>query len=331
MGSGKFGKGRGLFNCWCLTLFFIFSLINVASAADYPTKPIQIIVPFGAGGPTDVSARLIGSKLSALLGQPVVVINKTGASGVIGLMAVLAAPPDGYTILFSPTQLISAPLIRKGLTYDFVRDFTWVNMPVSAPTVFAVKKDAPWVTLRELIADAKKNPGKLTYGSPGIGSTSYFICEALKAETGVDMTHIPFESETDSTNALLGGHISFSVPQISPAGTFLKAGSVRGLAMVGEKRHKEFPDIPTVAEQGLPNIIFVGASLIGVRSITPPVIVERLEKAFQEALKDKEIVEKSEKIWWVVENLDLKETREFITKEYQRRLAVAKALNLIPK
>lgn len=324
--------GGGRLKCLGLVLLFMVGLVNVSGAADYPTKPIQMIVPFPPGGGTDVAARLVSGKLSDLLGQPVVVVNKTGGGGVIGVNAVLTAPADGYTILFSPAQLISAPLVRKGVTYDFLRDFAWVNMPMNAPTFFAVRKDAPWLTFEELVADAKKNPGKIVHGNVGVGSTGYFITEALKAETGADITQIPVDAEAGAISQLLGGHINVAIFQISAVGgTQLKAGSIRALALVDEKRHKGFPDMPTVVEKGFPNIVFSAGSLCGVRAGTPRAIVEKLEKIYHEALKDKKVIEKIERSGWVVENLGSKETREFIAKEYQRRLGVAKALNLIPK
>lgn len=329
---GKFRKGMGPWLIFFgLSLLSIGGFLNASGAADYPTKPIQMIVPFGPGGATDIAARLISGKVSALLGQPVVVVNKTGGGGVIGAYAALSAPPDGYTILATTPQHVSAPFLIKGVTYDFFRDFAWVNLAMNAPQIFAIKKDSPWLTLEELIADAKKNPGKLTYGSPGIGSTCFFICEALKMEIGANITHIPMDSEAATITALLGSHISFTVPNITAASEQLKAGFIKALAMVDEKRYKGFPDIPTVVEKGLPNIFFITSMQYGVRSETASVIVEKLQKVFKEALEDKEVIERIEKSQWVVKNLGLKQAKEHLTKEYQKRLGVAKALNLIPK
>jgi tripartite-type tricarboxylate transporter receptor subunit TctC len=326
-------KGKGLWrNCSGLTLLFIFSLLNVSGAADYPTKPIQMIVPFTPGGGTDVPARLIVDRVSALLGQQVIVVNKPGGGGVIGTYAVLGAPPDGYTIIYIPAQSISAPFFVKGATYDVLRDFIWVNVSMSVPFFFAVKKDAPWQTFEELIADAKKNPGKLTFSSPGIGSTNFFFFESLKKEIGVDITNIPMDSEANAVSALLGGHVNFSSSTLSGTGReMLKSGLIRALALVTEKRHKDFPDIPTVAERGLSNICFSTFFASGIRVGAPQVIVEKLEKAFKEALKDKELIERIEKTGMVVENLGLKEATERVAREYQRRLGVARALNIIPK
>ncbi len=339
MMSGKFRNEKGLWlKClvlpllFSLPLSFIISCLDVSAAAEYPTKPIQIIVAASPGGGSDLASRIISPKISALLKQSVLVVCKPGAAGATGVYAAMAAPPDGYTILLGSTTLVNLPFTVKGVAYDFLRDFTLINLSVTTPIVISVKKDAPWQSLEELIADAKKNPGKLTYGSGAVGSTAHFAGELFKLKTGTDITHIPTGTGTGQViPPVLGGHINIGFFDLGMVFKLLEAGSLRGLAVMDRERLKQLPDIPTAVEKGFPDLnmsVWFGFS---VRSETPRAIVERLEKVFKEALTDKEVIEKYENTGQVVENLGSEEATRFATKEFQKLLEVAKAANLIPK
>lgn len=258
-------------------------------------------------------------------------INKPGGGSVIGTYSVLAMPADGYTILnIAPPQL-GAPLFTKGATYTFLKDFKMINLSVTSPSFIVVKNDAPWQTLEELIAEARKNPGKLTYSSPGYGSTQHFAGEIFKMYTGTDITQVPMDGTATAVTAVLGGHVNITFPDYGGAYRYLESGSFRVLAVMDKKRIKQFSNIPTTVEKGFPNLIT--ASFIGfsVRAETAKVIVEKLEKVFKEAVKDKEIIEKFEKTGWVVENLGSKEATEFMARDLKMKLEVAKAAKMIPK
>lgn len=334
----KIRKRKGLWlNCWSLILQFSLILLffinfpNVLGATDYPTKPIQIVVGSPPGGGSDIIARFVSEKVSELLGQPVVVVSKIGAGGILGTYAVLAAPPDGYTILVVHPPLIGAPIVTKGVTFNFIRDFTPINLAVISQRILVVKKDAPWQTFEELIADAKKNPGKLTYSTTGYGSTPHFAGELLKKTTGTDITQVPMDGSASSLTAIMGGHIDITFLELGTAYKYLQAGSLRALIVMDKKRLKDFPKVPTTVEKGFPDLIMAGFQGFAVRSGTPKVIVEKLENVFEESLKDKEIVEKLEKTGWVVENLSSGEATKFLANDYQTKLELAKLIGMLPK
>jgi tripartite-type tricarboxylate transporter receptor subunit TctC len=332
----KLEKEKGLRpNYWSLILSFIViftvSFLNFATAADYPTKPIQIIVAFPPGGGSDVAARTISNKLSAVLGQPVVVINKPGAGGLLGAQTVKSAPPDGYSILVISGPFLQAPLLIKNAGYSPLEDFIPVNLSVITPNAIVVKKDAPWATLRELIADSKKNPGKLTCGNAAFGSGGHFASLIFKQETGADVIIVPLEGGGPLVNAALGGHIDLSTPEFGLVHKHVEAGSLRTLAIMHDKHLKNFPDIPTTVEIGFPNAIKGSWQGFVVRSGTPQGIVEKLDEAFKKVLKDKEIINNFEKTQFIVENRGLNEARKYLADEQQRCLAVMKAANIVPK
>jgi tripartite-type tricarboxylate transporter receptor subunit TctC len=270
-------------------------------------------------------------KVSELLGQSVVVTYKTGGGGTIGTYAAIATPPDGYTILITAPPMISAPFVSKGITFNLLRDFTQINLSVTSPSLIVVKKDAPWQTVEELIAFAKKNPGKLNYSSPAYGSTQHFAGELFKKYTGTDITHVPMDGTGPSITAVLGGHINVTFPGFGPVSKYVEAGSLRVLAVMGSKRHKDLSGVPTTVEKGFSNVISGLWGGFAVRAETAKEIAEKLGKVFQESIKDKQVTEAFEKAGYVVENLSSKEATEFLAKDLQRKAEVAKAANMVPK
>ena len=307
------------------------SFPNVSPAADYPTKPIQLIVPFGPGGGSDTMARLVVDKMTEVLGQPVLIVNKPGGGGTLGTYAALAASPDGYTVIVISPTMASAPLITKNVTYNILRDFSTVNLSVSTPIVHLVRKEAPWQTLEELIADAKKNPGKLTFSSPGYGGTQHLIGELYKMNTGTDFTHVPMDGLGPAVTAVLGGHISMCYADYGSVFNQLRAGVLRMLVVNDPKRLKDFPDVPTIVEKGYPNVVFSSWQGFSVRSGTPKDIIAKLDKAIREAFKDKDVIDKYLKTGWIVENLSTEQASDFLAKDYQKRTDVAKAAKITPR
>lgn len=325
------GYPLGLILILGLAAFLIFSFPNTLGAAEYPIKPVQVIVAFPPGGGSDIIARIFVDKLSPFLGQSVVVVNRAGGGGVIGTYAVLAAAPDGHTLLVISPSIVAAPLVRKGITFDFMKDFIPVNLSVTSPSVIVVRKEATWLTLKELIAEAKQNPGKLTYSTPGYGATQHFAGELFKMHTGVDVTNVPMDGTAPAVTAVLGGHISMTPSEYGVVYKYLAAGSLRALAVMSKSRLKEFADVPTTVEAGYPNLVSASYGGFAVRSDTRREIVEKLEKAFKEVLKDKEIIEKLEKTGWVVENLASKEGAEFLFSDIKMKSEVASTAKIVPK
>ena len=310
-----------------LLILVVTFFIPVAHGAEYPTKTIQIINPFPPGAITDISARLLSDKLSSLLGQAVVVVNKTGGGGAVGIKAVKDAPADGYTVLIAPPPIALIPLVRKGIGFA-LSDFTPINFIGSNPSILVVKADAPWQSLEQLIADAKKNPGKLTFGSPGTGTSGHFGMELFKMETGADFIHVPMGGEAPVATAILGGNIHTSVVTLGTVRAHLQAGTLRALAVTAQHRAKEFPEVPTTAEKGYPSIDVSPWFILFVRANTPPVIVSKLAKAFKEALQDKEAAGKIEKAGLSIENRGPEETAKFLAQEHKKWSEVARVAKI---
>lgn len=330
--------GRGLwFNCCALArIFALFSLFiisfpNISAAAEYPTRPIQVICPYPPGGLADLTARLVSQRLSILLGQSVVVVNRPGGGGVIGAHAVMGAAPDGYTILVTGGLTLMTPLLVKGTTFDLIKDFISINMTVSSPVFLIVKKDASWLTLEQFISDARKNPGKLTYASTGTAGTPYVAGELFRIYTGINITHIPMDGTGPTLTSVLGGHVNIGFPELAAVYNYLQAGSLRALAVLAQTRHKDFPDVPTTVEKGFPNIIFSAFQGFAVRAETPRAIVEKLENVFKEAGTDKGLVTTFEKTGTLVVNLGIEESKAFLVKDQQSRMEVIKAAKIVPK
>jgi tripartite-type tricarboxylate transporter receptor subunit TctC len=308
-----------------LTLTLVCS--PALQAADYPTKTVQIINPFPPGAVTDIVARLISPKMSALLGQPVVIVNKPGGGGAVGIQAAKDAAPDGYTILVTPPPILLIPLVSKSSGFT-LKDFTPLGLATSSPNTTVVRKESTWKTLEELIAEAKKNPGQLTYGSAGPGTTPHFIGELVKLKTGVDLTHVPLGSESAAATALLGGHVNVSFLTLGTTQSHLEAGTLRALAVASNRRLKDFPNVPTTVEKGFPELnlkIWVGF-FAPVK--TPAPIVKRLAEVINESLKDAETVARIEKSQALVENLGPEETAKFLAAEERKWSEVARVAKI---
>lgn len=218
-----------------------------AAAQDFPKGPVKIIIPFAPGGPTDTVGRLIAQKLQEMWGQPVLVDYKPGAGTAIGVDFVAKAPPDGLTIGMVNSSFAVNPSLRKTLPYDTIKDLQGITQIANLQLAIVARPDAPFNTLPELIAYAKKNPGKLTYGTPGAGSTTHLGAELLKREAGFDMLHAPFKGSAPAHTELMGGRIDIVVDPFLSVQPFVKAGRMKMIATMGPKRVEGF-DYPTVAE-----------------------------------------------------------------------------------
>jgi tripartite-type tricarboxylate transporter receptor subunit TctC len=247
-----------------------------AQAQSYPNRRITFVVPYPAGGATDVSARLLANKLSEAWKQPVIVENKSGAGGVIGNDYVAKAQPDGYTVLIAITQIIQAPSLVANLPYDVFKDLAPVTQIALSTIVLTVPEAQPVKSVKELIDLAKANPGKLPYGSFGNATTSHLYGELLKKNAGIDMTHVPYRGAAPLLNDLLGNTVAAAFVDLTTAGPQIKAGKIRALAVGGEKRRKALPDVPTLADLGFPGFEAEGWLGVFVPAATPKDIVQKL-------------------------------------------------------
>ena len=221
-------------------------------AQHYPSKPIRLIVGFGAGGATDVIARFYGQKWSEILKTPIVIDNKPGAGQLIGIKTAMSAPTDGYTIFFGSGSAFSqGPGVRTDLPYDPLKDFTLIGMVSSAPGVIIVAPNLPVSNMRELIDYSKRNPSKLNYGSSGLGSASHLQTEYLMSLTGMKMTHIPYKSAADIIRELSVGSVHVGITPMESTMSQISSGRIRALAVTGSRRLKYLPDVPSVAESGV--------------------------------------------------------------------------------
>lgn len=260
----------------CVVLVGLCILSQPASAQSYPNRRITFVVPYPAGGATDVSARLLASKLSESWKQPVVVENKSGGGGVVGNDFVAKAPPDGYTVLIAITQIIQAPSLVSNLPYDVFKDLAPVTQVGLSTIVLTVPETRPIKSVKELIELAKANPGKLPYGSFGNATTSHLYGELLKKKADIDMTHIPYRGSAPLLNDLLGNQVAAAFVDLTTAGAQINAGKIRALAVGGEKRRSQLPDVPTLAELGFSGFEAEGWVGIFVPAATPKDIVAKL-------------------------------------------------------
>jgi tripartite-type tricarboxylate transporter receptor subunit TctC len=258
--------------------------------AAYPDKPIKIIIGFPAGGPLDAHIRLLVDRLQSALGQTVIVDYKAGAGGTVGAQFVAQSLPDGYTLLLANTgTMVINPAIYTKAPYDTLRDFQPIARTAQQPLALIVNKDVPVNSLKELIAYAKANPGKLNYGSAGNGGISHLVPEMLKSETGIFMVHIPFKGSAPAFTDLIAGHVQFMAESVPQAANYAKQGKVKALAVTSAKRNVALPNTPTVIETGVANLEVVGFYGILAPKGTPADVTNKLSQAFKETLESPEI------------------------------------------
>ena len=251
-----------------------------AQAQTYPEKPIRMVIPFAAGGPSDVVGRVVGQKLSDVLKQPVVVENRVGATGGIGAEMVAKSAPDGYTLFMSSSSVMAAnPVLNTKIPYDPIRDFAPISLTSTIDNVLVVHPTVPARTVSELIAYAKANPNKLTYSSSGIGSTYHLSVELLNAQTGTKMLHVPYKGAAPAALDLLAGNISLMVDNLSSALPNIKTGKVHALGVASQKRIKDLPDVPTIAESGVPGYEVIIWTALYAPAKTPRDVITTLNRA----------------------------------------------------
>lgn len=260
-----------------------------AQAQAYPSKPVRLIVPFPAGGPVDITARIMGPKVSEALGQNIIIDNRGGASSIIGSDFVAKSPPDGYTLLIcTVTNAINVSLIPK-IPYDMNRDFEPIGQLVITTSILTAHPSLPVKSVKELIALAKTRPGQITYGSAGNGSPSHLAGELLKTMSGINLLHVPYKGGGPAAVEQVAGQVQLaflSAPAVVP---FIKNGRLRGLAVTNAKRSLVLTDLPTIAEAGLPGYESEGWSALFAPAKTPAAVVQRIYSEFATAIRDNEV------------------------------------------
>lgn len=265
---------------------------GVATAQTFPSKPIKIVVPFGAGGVADLTARTVAQKLSESLGQAVVIDNKPGAGGVAAGEAVAKADPDGHTLLLMSNGTAVSTSMFKSLPFNNTRDFAPVSTLGFFDIAVITPADSRFKTLGELLAFAKANPGKLNLGSINIGSTQNLAAELFKSTSGTDMQIVPFNGTPAVITALRGGQIDAAVEILGPVLPQIKANALRALAVTGDKRAAVLPDVPTAKESGLPTFVASSWNALAAPAKTPGAVIARLNKDITAALNSPDVKEK---------------------------------------
>jgi tripartite-type tricarboxylate transporter receptor subunit TctC len=268
---------------------------GVAAAQSFPQpgKQIRLVVPFPAGGQADFQARLIAPRLSAALAVPVIVDNKPGASSIIGVQDVARASPDGYTLLYTiASPIVANPHMFAKLPYDALRDFAPLTLAAITAQVLVAHASVPAKNIKELVAHAKANPGKLNFGSYGLGTSSHIYGELLKSNAGIEMVHVPYKGAADATKDLVAGRVELVFMALTAALPHIQAGSLKVLGVVGDKRLPSMPEAPTIAEQGVAGLELAGWLGIFAPANTPPAVLERLNAEIVKVLRLPDIVER---------------------------------------
>ncbi|VTU36052.1 Argininosuccinate lyase [Variovorax sp. PBS-H4] len=280
-------------------LMMLLACISFAHAQDggYPNKPIRIIAPYPPGGTTDLIARSVGEHLTKAWGQPVIVDNRAGAAGMIGATYVKGQPADGYTLIIGSAALYSVnPHLYKNVQYDPVKDFTPIALVASLPSFFVVEKDLPVTSFQEFVAYARRNPGKISYGSAGTGTAQHILVELLKQQAGIDMIHVPYKGSAPAMQDLIGGQVQAACDFGPSTLPFIAAGKVKVLAVTTAKRSPALPNVPTLAESGVPG--FDAATWFAIHGPAgmPPEVVTKLNREIVKALSEPEVKARFEKL-----------------------------------
>jgi tripartite-type tricarboxylate transporter receptor subunit TctC len=297
----------------------VAALASAAHGQAYPTKPIKIVIPFVPGGPSDTVGRAIGSKFQELLGQPAVVENRPGANGAIAAELVARSEPDGYTILVGSIGVFSInAALFKELRYHPVRDFAPITLAVTTPNVLVTKLDFPAKTMAELLDYSRKNPGKISFGSSGTGSSDHLTLELFKQLTNTGGIHVPYKGGAAVVTDLLGGQVDASFQNLGTVATQLKAGRIRALAVTARSRVAQLPDVPTMAEAGYPDLIVTSWQAAAAPAKTPREIVAKLNDAAVRALRSPDVRERLTQIGFDVVASTPDEFGQFMRAEVDR-------------
>lgn len=299
------------------------------AAEEYPSKPVRIIVPYSPGAGNDNLSRLTGEYLTSKLGKRFFVENKPGAGSEIGCEFVARATPDGYTIMWSASDGISLlPAVKHNLPYRVPDDFTFIAMVTDFTELISVNADLPIHTLKDLVDYARANPGKLRYGTAGVGGAPHLATLLLAQMAKIQMIHVPFGGVAPALTAVAGGHIDLALASPQASKPFTDTGTVRPIAIADTKRHKFYPDVPTTAEAGMPGLVVIfWAGLMGPAGLPEPVLT-RLEDEVASMLRDPAIVEKFDQLGYVPLYKDSATFKDFVVKDLAKWREIAKNANI---
>lgn len=291
----------------------------LVAAAQELTRPVRMIVPFAAGGGTDVVARLVATRMAASLKVPVIVDNRAGAGGSIGANAVARAPADGTTILMGTvsTQAIN-PALQKSIPYNPQTDFSPISLLARVPQVVVVDAKLPYRTLQDLVAAMKSNPGKVTFGSQGVGGIAHLMGEMLNSQAGVKSSHVPYKGAAPAIQDLVAGNIEVLYDTLPALLPHIRAGRVRALAVASGSRLPQLPDVPTTAEAGMPQFVAETWNALYAPANTPPEIVARLSNAARDAVRDPQLGKQLEDMGARVVGSTAAELASFTEQEIKR-------------
>jgi tripartite-type tricarboxylate transporter receptor subunit TctC len=313
-------------------IFLLASIFSACALAQaFPSKPIRIVIPFVAGGPSDTVGRAIGSKFQEFLGQPAVVENKPGANGSIAAEFVAKSDPDGYTILVGAIGpfAINAALF-KDLRYHPVRDLAPITLAVTTPNVLVTKLDFPAKSVGEFIEYARKNPGRISYGSSGTGSSDHLTSELFRQMTGTGGVHVPYRGGAAVVTDLLGGQLDASFQNMGNVATQIRAGKLKALGVTSKSRMPQLPEVPTMAESGYPDLVVTSWQAAGAPARTPREIIARLNEASVRALRSPEIRDRLTQIGFDVVASTPEEFGQFMKAEVDRWTSVVQRGGIKP-
>jgi tripartite-type tricarboxylate transporter receptor subunit TctC len=313
-----------------LTACFILAFSCAAAAQDYPNRPIRLIVTVPPGGAADFIARLVGGRISEALGQPVLVENRGGAGGVIATDAVAKAPADGYTLLLTSATIVISPRLFPKLGYDPFRDFTAVTLIATVPNVLVVHPSVPARSLSELIKLAKARPGKLNFGSGGVGSGSQLGSELFKTLSGIRMEHVPYKGAALALSAMLGGEVDMVTSTVPATIPLVNSGRIRALAVMAAQRAAALPGVPTTAEAGMPELIVITWYGLFVPAGTRPELIDRLNSEFGRALNAPDVRARLAQVELDVATSTPAEAAKFVRAESERWARVIKEAGIKP-
>ena len=300
-----------------------------ARAQSFPSKPITFICPWPAGGSTDLTMRAVAEAAGKILGQPMVIDNKAGASGTTGPATMAAsARPDGYTLAQLPISILRLPVMQQ-MSFDPMKDFTFVSHLSGYTFGTTIKADAPYKTLKDVIAYAKDNPGKVTYGTPGAGTSLHIGMEQIAKKSGIKWTQVPFKGGAETNAAVLGGHTTLQADSTGWA-PLVNAGQLRLLAIWTENRSKKWPDVPTLKELGLDSVFDSPFGVGGPKGMDAAV-VRKLDDAFRTAMADKDVLATLEKFDMTARYMTSADYDKFIRQLYVEEKGVLEQLDLVKK
>jgi len=272
---------------FALSLLLLAAVSPSLGAQDLPDRPIRIVIAFPAGGPTDFVGRLVADKVKDILGRPIIIENKAGANGALGADYVAKSEPDGTTLFLTTLGAVGVtPHMRSDVPYDSIRDFAPVTNVVLNTTLIVVREESPLKTMKDLVAAAKAKPGEMTFASTGVGSPPHLTLELLQSVAGVKFVHVPYRGAAPALTDLLGGQVQLFAADAPVLMSSIKGGKIRALGAASGQRNPMLPDVPTLAEQGYPNIVVDNWYGLLAPAKTPPAIIAKINDAFVKAIND---------------------------------------------